>query len=85
MKTTYGWYAAGGNGTDSSGFSGLPGGSRDYNGGFNGAGGSGKWWSFSPLGSNAWVRGLFGTNDYILRFDSSPPHGFSVRCVRDAE
>ena len=35
MKTTYGWYG-GGNGTNSSGFSGLPGGYRYYlNGNFN--------------------------------------------------
>ena len=33
MKTTYGW-SANGNGTNSSGFAGLPGGNRNYGGAF---------------------------------------------------
>ena len=47
MKTDYGWYSDG-NGTNSSGFSGLPGGFRDDNGAFNNAGSSTIWWSSSP-------------------------------------
>ena len=55
MKTTYGWYG-GGNGTNSSGFSGLPGGGRDSAGNFYEAGNSGVWWSSSPNGEGAWQR-----------------------------
>ena len=57
MKTTYGWYQ-GGNGTNSSGFSGLPGGQRDDNGGdFFDAGYGGYWWSSSPDGSGSLPNG----------------------------
>jgi uncharacterized protein (TIGR02145 family) len=83
MKTTYGWYQ-GGNGTNSTGFSGLPGGYRVSNGSFDSAGGNGVWWSSSPLGSVAWNRYLNYYED-VFRINSSLRSGFSVRCVRDAE
>ena len=47
MKATYGWHN-GGNGTNSSGFSGLPGGNRDLNSYFDDAGYYESWWSSSP-------------------------------------
>jgi uncharacterized protein (TIGR02145 family) len=84
MKTDYGWYA-GGNGTNSSGFSGLPGGDRTDSGGFNNTGYYGYWWSSSPSGTDAWFRVLFVENENVGRFSSSPLLGFSVRCFRDAE
>ena len=85
MKTTYGWYQAG-NGTNSSGFSGLPGGSRNYvNGYFNGAGNFGDWWSSSPAGSSAWYRALYYDFENVNRYSNYLRNGFSVRCVRDAE
>ena len=85
MKTTYGW-DNGGNGTNSSGFSGLPGGYRDGNGGFNNAGAYAIWWSSSPDGSSAWYRFLDFVSESVGRYSvSSQRYGFSVRCVRDAE
>ncbi len=85
MKTTYGWNN-GGNGTNSSGFSGLPGGGRDYyDGSFFNAGSSGYWWSSSPSGSNAWYRSLGYYYEYVYRWYFDQRYGFSVRCVRDAE
>jgi uncharacterized protein (TIGR02145 family) len=88
MKTTYGWHG-GGNGTNSSGFSGLPGGVRDFDGSFDGAGGYGFWWSSSPFGPGAWHRGLNGYYfeyfEVVYRYDVNLRYGFSVRCVRDAE
>ena len=84
MKTTYGWYN-GGNGTNSSGFSGLPGGYRSGNGYFYLAGGNGFWWSSSPIGSSAWFRYLYYFNELVGRDYDVPHYGFSVRCVRDAE
>ena len=84
MKTTYGWYGAG-NGTNSSGFSGLPGGYRYTDGYFYTAGSSGDWWSSSPSGSNAWGRYLYDVSPHVRRSGSSPRGGFSVRCLRDAE
>ena len=84
MKTTYGWYG-GGNGTNSSGFSGPPGGHRRSVGHFLNAGYDGYWWSSSPIGSRAWGRGLYYYLENVYRPNSNPHYGFSVRCVRDAE
>ena len=84
MKTTYGWINAG-NATNSSGFSGLPGGFRFLNGYFDVVGDFGYWWSSSPNGSSAWYRLLFGNSELVYRFDEGLRNGFSVRCVRDAE
>ena len=83
MKTTYGW-ANGGNGTNSSGFSGLPGGSRDVNGSFNSPGVDGVWWSSSGV-SYAVYRALANVNEYVGRSTTNQRNGLSVRCVRDAE
>ena len=85
MKTDYGWYVGAGNGTNSSGFSGLPGGGRDSNGYFYGAGDFGIWWSSSPDGSYAWCRSLYVVNEFVYRYHLNRRYGFSVRCVRDAE
>ena len=84
MKSNYGWFL-GGNGTNSSGFSGLPGGGRFTNGLFNNAGLDGNWWSSSPSGSSAWSRFLYYGNVYVYRYLNNPRYGLSVRCVRDAE
>ena len=84
MKTDYGWYN-GGNGTNSSGFSGLPGGYRYSNGYFFIAGFDGYWWSSSPYGSDAWFRCLSSNGENVYRNSSNQRNGFSVRCVRDAE
>jgi uncharacterized protein (TIGR02145 family) len=72
-------------GSNSSGFSALPGGWRYYNDGyFYDGGGIGYWWSASPYGSsNAWYRYLYSDFDDVLRGNPSTRFGFSVRCVRD--
>lgn len=85
MKTTYGW-ANGLNGTNSSGFSGLPGGylsSSDSDS--NGAGLVGRFWSSSSDGPNAWLRQITHFFDTVTRMSDDLQGGFSVRCVRDAE
>ena len=84
MKTDYG-YNVGGNGTNSSGFSGLPGGFRDGYGFFYYAGSHGIWWSSSPIGSDAWTRSLGNDYEHVYRDFFHQQNGFSVRCVRDAE
>jgi uncharacterized protein (TIGR02145 family) len=80
MKSTTGWN--GGNGTNSSGFNGLPGGYR-YSGGFVSSGYDGYWWSASESGSYSWERVLYGSGDVVYRGSLSRSHGFSARCVRD--
>jgi uncharacterized protein (TIGR02145 family) len=71
-------------GSNSSGFSALPGGFRnDFYGSFSYEG-FGGWWSSSAYGtSNAWSRYLDSFDDYVLRLNYSRRYGFSVRCVRD--
>ena len=84
MKTTYGWNGNG-DGANSSGFSGLPGGSRASNGNFYLVGSSGYWWSATPYGSSAWYRIVSYNDDSVNRNFAYHRNGYSVRCVRDAQ
>ncbi len=71
--------------TNASGFTGLPGGYRDYFGPFLFIGGSGNWWSSSEASTaNAWTRHLI-SNDGFANWDNNydKKDGFSVRCLRD--
>ena len=71
-------------GTNSSGFSALPGGVRDYvNGSFSSQGNYGVLWSSSPSGAFAWLRYLYSGRSRVYRTSDSTRLGFSVRCVRD--
>jgi uncharacterized protein (TIGR02145 family) len=71
--------------TNSSGFTGLPGGNRINNSGsFYYLGSYGYWWSSSEYsGSNAWYRGLYYDSDGVYRGNCSQTYGFSVRCLKD--
>ena len=71
------------NGTNTSSFSGLAGGTRDYYGGFYDEGNYGYFWSASADGTNAWYRRLSGGNSAVSRGNYIRRSGFSVRCVRD--
>ena len=83
MKSTSGWNDDG-NGTNSSGFSGLPGGCRYHDGFFDSVGSNGDWWSASENdGSNAWSRELYSSFSNLSRDYYLKNNGFSVRCVRD--
>lgn len=84
MRTTYDWYN-GGNGTNVSGFAGLPGGYRNLNGFFEGAGGYGFWWSSSTSDSLAWRRMLTDNSENVFRDVNDQRFGFSVRCIQDSE
>jgi uncharacterized protein (TIGR02145 family) len=70
-------------GTNSSGFCGLPAGYRDGDGYFGDLGFDGYWWSSSPVGSYALNRYLYSGYSFVYRYDYNPRSGFSVRCVRD--
>jgi uncharacterized protein (TIGR02145 family) len=70
--------------TDSSGFSGLPGGYRGTNGIFANLHTKGYWWSTSLLSNfSAWGRGLNNNNDQINQPADPREFGFSVRCLKD--
>jgi uncharacterized protein (TIGR02145 family) len=82
MKSKSGWEEN--NGTNSSGFSGLPGGYRKYNEAFSYIGKGGYWWSSTQDDTDyAWYRDLdYGSGD-VDRYYSRKDGGFSVRCLRD--
>jgi uncharacterized protein (TIGR02145 family) len=87
MKSTDFWADYGGksgNGTNESGFSGLPGGNRYNDGTFDNFGELGYWWSYTEINStNAWYRYLYYNNGYVYRTNVNKENGFSVRCLRD--
>ena len=72
-------------GTNTSGFSALPGGLRKASdGGCNLGGYGGYWWSASPFGpSTAWYRLLYSDYDGVDWSPYNLRNGFSVRCLRD--
>ena len=70
--------------TNSSGFTGLPGGARSFSGTFTNFGANGIWWSSSETNTtNASLRGLYYYDGYTNRTSYNKPTGFSVRCLRD--
>jgi uncharacterized protein (TIGR02145 family) len=81
MKSFSGWNS-GVNGSNSSGFTGLPGAYR-YSGGFDDDGGNGYWWSASESGSYSLLRGLLYDFGSVYRDFITRDYGFSARCVRD--
>jgi len=83
MKSTSGW-ANGGNGDNSSGFNGLPGGHCFSNGDFISITEKGFFWSSSEVDvTSAWDRGLLSNTSKVYRYTGNKQHGVSVRCVRD--
>ncbi len=70
--------------TNSSGFSGLPGGLRVNNGYFYDLGHFGIWWSATELDADyAWYRTLDYNDADVYRYLYSKAFGLSCRCVRD--
>ncbi len=83
MKSQKNW-AEKGNGNNSSGFNGLPGGLR-YDDGFLGyIGFYGIWWTATEIDANsAWLRSLNYDYGKLNRNYNNKAFGFSVRCVKD--
>jgi uncharacterized protein (TIGR02145 family) len=85
MKSTTGWNAPNTGTTNSSGFSGLPGGYRFDSGTlFAGIGEYGIWWcstEYSEL--QCWIRFLNSYDIGVDRAHYDKRWGFSVRCVRN--
>lgn len=78
------WYAPNTDATNSSGFTGLPGGYRGSNGTFFNVGYYGYWWSSTELSSSfAWKRRLYYYYGYFYKDSSNKQDGYSVRCLRD--
>ncbi len=72
-------------GTDDHGFSGLPGGYRNYVGAFKYSGNYGTWWTttLDPTTDNAWRRLLSYSYGYVYGPQIGKIVGLSVRCLRD--
>ncbi len=86
LKNTSGWNA-GQNGTNTTGFSGLPGGYRSAeSGSFNDFGNLSYWWTNSTEEANpttAWYRLLQGDHNDIYKAAVEKQAGKYVRCVKD--
>ena len=89
--TTY-WNSPNTDANNTSGFTALPGGVRDFGGGFQIIRNSAFFWSATESdGSNAWYRYLFSAGvpsapvsyDDVDRYDINKSVGASVRCLRD--
>ena len=90
MKTNYDWYVNSlrpdlklQKGTNSSGFSALPGGDR-WGGNFHAIGIVGNWWSLTQESSfNAYYCSVaFNRDDSYVTYDFKEA-GYSVRCIKD--
>ena len=73
------------NGTNTSGFLGLAGGHRLFNGTFDLGGYNGYFWSSYALGEFPWYHGLDSGHTEVYRTNDTPRYGFSVRCLKDTE
>lgn len=84
MKKKIGW-GENYSGTNSSGFSALPGGYRQYGQGFYDVGFFGNWWSDTEAGTSvAWYRRLnYHNGETHSKYTGAKRDGFSVRCIMD--
>jgi len=85
VKSSSGWASAG-NGSNSSGFDGLPAGFRRETGVFEGINNHAYWWSSTGLSltpANAYYRRASFNASNLFRDNSLKRLGLSVRCVLD--
>jgi uncharacterized protein (TIGR02145 family) len=84
MKSSSGWWPEKCNGSNTSGFTGLPGGYRDDAGKFDLIGFYGFWWSSSLTDSGEpWHCSLVDRTGVVIKILPSKDYGFSVRCVKN--
>lgn len=78
------WSSPNTDANNSSGFSGLPSGSRGYGGTYANISFYSFWWSSTQANSTStWYRYLYYLNGNLHRGSDIKSYGFSVRCVRD--
>lgn len=81
---TTSWNNPNANAINTSLFTGLPGGYRDFGGSYVGIGSNGFWWSSTENDTfYAWNRSLVKTNGLATRRSFNKENGFSVRCLKD--
>ncbi len=78
------WLSPNTGATNTTGYLGLPGGSRFDNGTFSGIGTTGYCWTSTDYSVNyAWNHSLFSSNSAVGKYGVSKQVGYSVRCVKD--
>jgi len=78
------WFSPNTGATNSSGFTGQPAGSRDYNGSFSSLGGSALFWSSTQrFAGTAYFRALTQLSESVTQSENSKNFGFSIRCLKD--
>lgn len=83
MKSITGWYNNG-NGTNSSGFTALPGGGPQWGGGYTGIGQYTTFWSSTELsGMDAWGRTLWYFSNGLGQSSGGKIFGNYVRCLKN--
>ena len=81
---TTNWNSPNTSATNTSLFTGLPGGLRYYNGHYSYIGYYGYWWSSTEGGTlYAWTRYLDSSNGDAGIYSNDKDYGLSVRCLRD--
>ena len=81
---TNNWDSPNTDATNSTLFSGLPGGLREADGYFNRTRIFGYWWSLSEgLYNTSWSRILNNSDVIIERDNTNKLNGFSIRCLKD--
>ena len=79
-----GWFTGNSDATNTSLFTGLPGGYRDNAGNYSIIGSNGYWWSSTESNiSRAWTRMLHYGDSSAARNDNYKRAGLSVRCLKD--
>jgi len=82
LKSESGW-KDNSNGTNKSGFNGLPSGFRNANGEYYSIGENAYWWGADTYGENgAWFHVICNKDDDIARESYNKKAGFSVRCLK---
>jgi uncharacterized protein (TIGR02145 family) len=79
------WACPNSDAINSSGFSGLPGGLRNFSSGiFYAIHNNGHWWSTTESSTNtAWYLDLNSDNSNVYRYGVYKTYGFSIRCIKD--
>jgi uncharacterized protein (TIGR02145 family) len=84
LKSVTGWISPNTGATNSSGFSGLPGGDRYDTGPYNYMGFFGHWWASTPNGGSLRMAMLLSyDNEEAIRYYFDVNNGFLIRCVCD--
>lgn len=82
IKSKEGW-EDNANGSNSSGFTAVPGGYRNYNGAFGYFITNSYWWTSTETEEGALYRNVYYFNEIVNNQPDNKGVGFSVRCIKD--